>query len=44
MLMVTGPVASHTISSAAYRIGIPMRRAVRDDLANIATSQNKNRP
>ena len=43
MLMVTGPVASHTISAAAYRIGIPMKWAVRDDLANISTSQYKNR-
>lgn len=38
MLMVTGPVVSHTISAAAYRIGIPMKKAVRDDLSNIATS------
>ena len=37
MLMVTGPVVSHTISAAAYRIGIPMKRVVRDDLVNITT-------
>ncbi len=32
LLLLTAPVASHAIASAAYRIGIPMRRAVRDDL------------
>ena len=33
LLLLTAPVATHAIASAAYRIGIPMRRAVRDDLA-----------
>lgn len=33
LLMVFGPVASHAISAAAYRIGIPMKSAIRDDLA-----------
>ncbi|MBN1145984.1 MAG: monovalent cation/H(+) antiporter subunit G [Anaerolineales bacterium] len=33
MLMIAGPVATHVIASAAYRLGIPMRHAVRDDLA-----------
>ena len=33
LLMVAGPVTSHTIASAAYRIGIPMKQAIRDDLA-----------
>ena len=33
LLMVGGPAASHAMASAAYRIGIPMRRAIRDDLA-----------
>lgn len=32
LLMVTGPVAAHAIASAAYRIGIPMRQGIRDDL------------
>lgn len=32
LLMIAGPVTAHAISSAAYRIGIPMRDAVRDDL------------
>lgn len=35
LLMVTGPVASHAISSAAYRIGIPMKNAIRDDLSAV---------
>ncbi len=33
LLMVTGPVAAHAISSAAYRIGIPMKKPIRDDLS-----------
>jgi multicomponent Na+:H+ antiporter subunit G len=32
-LLISGPVVSHAIGSAAYRIGIPMARSVRDDLA-----------
>jgi multicomponent Na+:H+ antiporter subunit G len=32
LLMVSGPVATHAISSAAYRIGVPMKEAIRDDL------------
>ncbi|MCP4165834.1 MAG: monovalent cation/H(+) antiporter subunit G [Chloroflexi bacterium] len=33
LLMLTGPVATHAIASAAYRIGIPMKDPVRDDLS-----------
>ena len=33
LLMISGPVSTHAISSAAYRIGIPMRNPVRDDLS-----------
>ena len=33
LLMVTGPVTAHAISSAAYRIGTPMKDSVRDDLS-----------
>ncbi len=33
LLMIFGPVASHALSAAAYRIGIPMKNAIRDDLA-----------
>ncbi len=32
-LLLAGPVTSHALSSAAYRIGIPFATAVRDDLA-----------
>jgi len=33
LLVVAGPVTSHAIGSAAYRVGIPMKRSIRDDLA-----------
>lgn len=33
LLVITGPAASHALSSAAYRIGLPLRGALRDDLA-----------
>ena len=33
LLLLTAPVATHAIASAAYRIGIPMKQAVRDDLS-----------
>ena len=36
-LLLTGPVTSHALGSAAYRIGIPLKRAVRDDLARRVT-------
>jgi len=32
LLMVAGPVATHAIASAAYRIGIPRQDTLRDDL------------
>jgi multicomponent Na+:H+ antiporter subunit G len=32
LLMISGPVSTHAISSAAYRIGVPMKSPVRDDL------------
>jgi multicomponent Na+:H+ antiporter subunit G len=31
LLMVNGPVSAHAISSAAYRIGLPMRDPAHDD-------------
>lgn len=34
LLILVGPVVSHAISSAAYRLGIPLKQAVRDDLAS----------
>jgi multicomponent Na+:H+ antiporter subunit G len=33
MLLIAGPTASRAIASAAYRIGIPMKQAIRDDLS-----------
>jgi multicomponent Na+:H+ antiporter subunit G len=32
--ILTLPVSTHAIAAAAYRHGIPMRKAVRDDMAN----------
>jgi len=32
LLVIGGPVTSHAIGSAAHRIGIPMKLAIRDDL------------
>ena len=37
-LLITGPVTSHAIGSAAYRLQTPVSLASRDDLAN----QNRN--
>ncbi len=36
LLVIAGPVVSHALGSAAYRLGIPMKRAVRDDLADVS--------
>jgi multicomponent Na+:H+ antiporter subunit G len=33
LVLIAGPVVSHAISSAAYRVGIPMQQLTRDDLA-----------
>ena len=33
LLLIAGPVTSHVLASAAYRGGIPLKRATRDDLA-----------
>ncbi len=35
LLMIAGPVTAHAISSAAYRIGIPMKNPVRNDLEEL---------
>lgn len=32
LLVITGPAAAHAIASAAYRTGVPLRQAIRDDL------------
>ena len=39
LLILAGPVVSHAIGSAAYRLGIPMKQAVRDDLASKRITQ-----
>jgi multicomponent Na+:H+ antiporter subunit G len=31
-LIISSPVSSHAIALAAYRLGVPMQRSVRDDL------------
>jgi len=33
LLILAGPVVSHAISSAAYRLGLPVKQALHDDLA-----------
>lgn len=42
LLMISAPVTSHAIASAAYRIGIPMKQAVRDDLAAAQRRHDQN--
>ena len=37
LLTIAGPVAAHAISSAAYRIGVPMKDPLRDDLGSSST-------
>jgi multicomponent Na+:H+ antiporter subunit G len=39
LLILAGPVVSHAIGSAAYRLGIPMKMFVRDDLADKRVTQ-----
>ncbi|MCS7060015.1 MAG: monovalent cation/H(+) antiporter subunit G [Anaerolineae bacterium] len=33
LLVIAGPAVSHALASAAYRTGVPMTNAMRDDLA-----------
>ncbi|MGQ9491820.1 MAG: monovalent cation/H(+) antiporter subunit G, partial [Anaerolineae bacterium] len=35
LLVIGGPATSHAIGSAAHRIGIPLKGAIRDDLAQL---------
>jgi multicomponent Na+:H+ antiporter subunit G len=43
LLMVGGPITTHAIASAAYRIGIPMKAALQNDLkATIDSGSNDN--
>jgi multisubunit Na+/H+ antiporter MnhG subunit len=39
LLVIGGPAASHALGSAAYRAGIPMRQAIRDDLTKKNASE-----
>jgi multicomponent Na+:H+ antiporter subunit G len=32
-MIISSPVATHAIAMAAYRLGVPMHRPVRDDMA-----------
>jgi multicomponent Na+:H+ antiporter subunit G len=44
LLLISGPVISHALASAAYRIKVPLKQAVRDDLnhrENNNTQKNK---
>lgn len=34
-LLLASPVVAHTISSAAYKTGLPMKQSLRDDLAKV---------
>jgi multicomponent Na+:H+ antiporter subunit G len=40
-LLITSPVASHAIASAAYRAGVPLARTGRDDLAAKAATHQQ---
>jgi multisubunit Na+/H+ antiporter MnhG subunit len=31
-MTISSPVSTHAIALAAYRLGVPMQRAVRDDM------------
>ena len=35
LLLLAGPVTAHALASAAYRVGIPQSRPIRDDLAKV---------
>jgi multicomponent Na+:H+ antiporter subunit G len=35
LLLLSGPVTAHALASAAYRVGILPRQAIRDDLARV---------
>ena len=37
LLLLAGPVTAHALASAAYRVGIPLRQAIRDELSKAAT-------
>jgi multicomponent Na+:H+ antiporter subunit G len=39
-LMITGPATAHALGSAAHRIGLPRKGAVRDDLVHTSKSNS----
>ena len=41
LLLLSGPVTAHALASSAYRVGIPLRAAVRDDLAQRVKPANR---
>jgi multicomponent Na+:H+ antiporter subunit G len=41
LLLISGPVISHTLASAAYRIGVPLNPTGRDDLKNSIQKQTQ---
>lgn len=41
LLMVAGPVTSHTLASAAFRLGLKMERPVRDELSEVGVQHNR---
>jgi multicomponent Na+:H+ antiporter subunit G len=44
LLLLAGPVTAHALGSAAYRVGIPLRHAIRDDLAGVPHSHAAEKP
>ncbi len=44
LLILAGPVVSHAISSASYRLGIPLKQAARDDLSSKRIQPPANQP
>jgi multicomponent Na+:H+ antiporter subunit G len=44
LLLIAGPITAHALGSAAYRMGIPLRGATRDDLAQRAAQQSAAAP
>ena len=42
LLLISGPVISHALASAAYRIEVPLKQAVRDDLNHNENNNTQN--
>jgi multicomponent Na+:H+ antiporter subunit G len=43
LLLLAGPVTAHALGSAAYRVGIPLRQAIRNDLAEVPNHRIQDR-